>query len=457
MDSSPPLARIFLSCISANLGGLVVGLHLSVFSGILETKAFSDAMAPTEISHNIKSLITSALIVGTIFGALPAGPLCDKAGRRPALLLAAAIFALSTALMARATGVMLITFGRFLAGTAYAVANIVCPMYSAELSPPALRGLLVNVYQLSITIGILIAQLANWAFWTDTPWNSALFVALLPALAMVLAVYFWVPESPTWLFAQSKPMEAMEALHWLKQGVREENSTERLEEGGVPAKSSTQQKTGFWDLVRDPNGRKRLLIGMGLSAAQQFTGINAVIFFGPALVADVLRLEGSSAPFKAAAVVGTGNFLAGLLSMGIIERFGRRQLLLAAGWPMTASLVMLGLMRDGWLEKNGFLGIGALLSFICAFAITYGPLTFVVASEIFPVRYKGVAMSTCSMVMNVCALSIAAGFLPMLELLGGRVYYFYAGCMTLSSAFIYLFVPETRKLSLKDIDDLLSA
>lgn len=223
------------------------------------------------------------------------------------------------------------------------------------------------------------------------------------------------------------------------------------------AGKSEEQKASFWEMIRDPNARKRLLIGTGLSAAQQFTGINAVIFFGPALVADVLGLEGSSAPFKAAALVGFGNFVAGLLSMGVIERFGRRRLLLAAGWPMVTSLMVLGFMKDGWVEKNGLLGVGALLGFICAFAMTYGPLTFVVASEIFPVRYKGVAMSTCSMVMMFFALTIAAGFLPMLELFGGRVYYFYAGCMLLSSAFIYLFVPETRKMSLKDIDELLSA
>lgn len=452
MDPPQPLTRLFVSTVSANLGGLLVGLQLALFSGILEIQAFHEAMEPTLITSQVKSLITSALVIGTILGAIPAGPLCDKAGRRPALLLTATLFALSTVIMARASGVGQVVLGRFLAGMAYAIANIVCPMYSAELAPPAWRGIIVNLYQLLITAGILVAQLCNWAFWTDAPWNGALMLAVVLALEMALAVAVLVPESPTWLFANGRGMEARAALFWLRLPADDDVEIGR----DLDTEKGDDGKGGLWEMVRDPSARKRLLIGAGLGAAQQFSGINAVIFFGPKLVADVLGLEGSSAPFKAAAVVGLGNFLAGLASMAVIEGFGRRRLLLTAGAPMMGSLVTLGLMRDGWVARSGVVGVGALLTFICAFAMTYGPLPFVVASEIFPVRYKGIGMSTCSMVLSLCSLAIAAGFLPMLEWLGGGVYYFYATCVAASSLFIYLFVPETRNMSLKDIDNLLS-
>lgn len=452
VDSSRSVYPLFLACISANLGGLLVGLHLSVFSGILETAAFENAMQPTSLDARIKSQITSALIVGMLMGAVPAGPLCDKAGRRPTLFLTAITFSIATAFMARAHTVAEIIIGRLLAGIGYAIANTVCPIYSAELSPPSLRGIIVNLYQLFITAGIVIAQLSNWAFWNDTQWNTSLLVALVPALGMVCAVYMLVPESPTWLQAKGRPNEAIAASHRLFLQPVEETNADIEDMNG----KTEEEKSGFRDMIMDANARKRLFIGAGLGAAQQFTGINAVIFFGPALVSDVLKLEGSSAPFKAAAIVGFGNFVAGFASMGFIERYGRRQLLLSAGAPMIASLVSLGSMKNGWIGRSGFVGIGALLTFICSFAITYGPLTFVICSEVFPMKYRGVAMSVCSMIVGFCALVIAAGFLPMLEWIGGGVYFLYASCVALSSLFIYYFVPETRNLTLKDIDDLLN-
>lgn len=456
-SEAQPLRRLLLACVSANLGGLLVGLQLTVFSGIQEMSAFSKGMSPEPVDARAKSLITSALVIGTILGAIPAGPVCDRAGRRPALLLTAACFALGTVVMARASSILQITAGRFVAGTAYAIANVVCPMYSAELAPPHLRGLIVNLYQLSITLGILLAQLANWAYWADDRWNRPLLLTAVPAIVMAGAVYAVVPESPSWLLAKGRATEARAAAYWLLVKQPEDNVEEQAEVGDEP-ETMDQQDEGksFLAMLGDASARRRLLIGAGMGAAQQLTGINAVIFFGPAIVADVLKMSGSAAPFKAAAIVGFGNFAATMLSMGMIERFGRKRLLLASGPPMISALVTLGMMRDGMIGRSRAVGLGALLTFICSFAMAYGPLTFVVQSEIFPVRYKGVAMSTCSMVMNLSSLGIAAGFLPLLQRLGGGVYYLHAACVVASSIFIAVVVPETRNLSLNSIDRLLS-
>lgn len=455
--ASPPLKRLLLACISANLGGLLIGLQLALFSGILEMSAFSDAMSPQPVDARAKSLITSALVVGTMFGAFPAGPICDRAGRRPALLLTAASFALGTVIMARATSILQVSAGRLLAGVAFAIGNVVCPMYSAELAPLHLRGVIVNLYQLSITLGIFLAQLVNWAYWADEAWNRPLLLAVLPAVGMAFAVYAVVPESPSWLMSKGRALEARAAAHWLQIEQPEDNAEEQAEAGGDSENAEElEEGKSFFEMLGDASARRRLLIGAGLGAAQQFTGINAVIFFGPALVADVLQMSGSAAPFKAAAIVGFGNFAATIMSMVVIERFGRRQLFLAAGPPMIFALVTLGMMRDGLIGRSGAVGIAALLTFICGFAMAYGPLTFVVQSEIFPVRYKGVAMSTCGMVMSMSSLGIAAFFLPLLQLLGGGIYYLHATCIVASSIFIAFLVPETRNLSLKDIDRLLS-
>ncbi|CDF41107.1 unnamed protein product [Chondrus crispus] len=449
------LGRVVLACTSANIGGLLAGLQLALFSGILEMGSFRDAMSPQPVNSRAKSIITAALIAGNIIGTLPAGPLSDRAGRRPALLVCAGLFTLGALIMANAKALFQISIGRLIAGIAQSIANVVGPMYSAELAPPHLRGMIVNIFQLSITIGIFLAQLINWTVWADDAWTRPLMFAISSAVVMFCAVLAFVPESPSWLAAKGRRVEALSASRWLDAVPPEADTAETAETGGIGGLETHSGRTSLMKLLRDASSRRRLLIGAVLSAAQQMTGINAVIFFGPALVADVLKLSGSAAPFKAAAIVGFGNFLATVLSMGVIERFGRRQLLLATGPPMIFSLVTIGMMRDGFIGRSGAVGVCALLVFICGFALAYGPLTFVVQSEIFPVSYKGTAMSFCTMVLSFCALGVATGFLPLLERFGGGIYYFHAVCIVASSIFIAAFVPETRSLSLSEIDRML--
>lgn len=425
MSTDAPYPRLYLICLVANTGGLLVGLHLALFSGILEMSSFADAF-PTAQSTSAKSLITSFLIVGTIIGSFPAGPICDRLGRRPALILTPALFLLATVLAILANAVPQLLAARFIAGLAYALANIVCPMYTAELSPSHIRGILVNLYQLSITLGILLAQVANAFYAQSGPWTAPLLLACAPAVVMLALVPILVPESPLWRREQLR-------------------STQKADDVSVR------------EVICDASARHRLMIGTGLSVSQQMTGINAVIFFGPALVANVLQMQGSDAPFRAAAVVGIGNFVATLLSMVVVEKFGRRHLLLSAGPPMVASLATLGLMKSEIIGTNRFIGICSLLTFICAFAMTYGPLPFVICAEIFPVRYKGVAMSFCSMLLSVFSLGVGSLFLPMLEWIGGYVFFMFASCVFVSSLFVWQHVPETKGLSLSEIDQLLQS
>lgn len=411
-------------CISANLGGLLVGLHLAVFSGILETPAFAQAF-PSAKDPLTKSLISIFFPLGAILGAIPSGPLADKVGRRPCLMLVAATFATASLLQALSTSLTQILLTRLLAGVSYALGNLVCPMYTAETSPPESRGVYVNLYQLFITIGILAAQICNAILWQSKQWQTGILLSCIPAVVMLSLVWARVPESPVWL-----------------RGCHDEES-------------DRSEKVGVRQVIQCPSARRRLLIGTGLCVAQQTSGIIAVIFFGPALVADALHLGGSGAPFQAAAVVGAGNVAATIASLVVVRRFGRRSLLLSAGAPMICSLVMLGLMRDDVIGRNGVIGIGALLVYICAFAVTYGPLPFVICAEVFPLRYKGLGMGLCNIMLMTCTLGIGATFLPLLERLGGGVYYAYGACVALSTIFIWAVVPETRGLTLAEIDHLL--
>lgn len=485
MTPSPeplPTWRVLTIAVSANLGGFLNGLHLALFSGILEMPSFAQSVTPDGLSTLSKSLITTVLIFALTVSSPLVGPLVDRIGRRPSLVFTAFLFLLSSQLSLLSATVPHLIASRFIAGIAYALANIACPMYTAEIAPSSLRGALVNLYQLAITVGIVVAQLANLAY-VDGSWRGPVWVSLVCATAMLAIVWLVVPESPLWLQTRAVAGGGDNAARTNGSATSTSSDVDTLaaEEGCAessslppssqrsPSPSPPQpvplgpdavvptQPVTLGALLRDASARRRLLIGAGLSAAQQWSGINAVIFFAPALIADAFRWHDARAPLRAAVALGATNVAATLVAVALVDRAGRRALLLAGVPPMVAALVALGALREGLVAGAGpAVGMVALFVFVGAFATTYGPLPFVVCSEIFPVRYKGLAMSVCSLVLGLCSLVVGVTFLPLLEGIGGKVYWIYAGCMLLAGGFVWQYVPRYgSKMSLSDIDALL--
>ena len=376
-----------------------------------------------------KSLIGTTLIVGSIAGSFPAGPVTHKYGRRPALMLTAFLYASSCILAILANSAMVVVAARFVGGLGYGFANMVCSMYTAEIAPVSQRGLLVSLFQIFIAFGIFTANLANDLFLESGKWTGPLVVALLPALAMLVLVYAFVPESPVWLNSRA-------------------NDAADTDDASTETESIGQ-------LFADPLSRKRILLGSFIAGSQQVCGVNAVLFFGPALVADVLNMTDSAGPFHAAVAVGAVFFMGTLSSLLVVERFGRRTLFLGAAVPMLISLLTLGGMRMSIIPVNNLVGVSMIFLFMATFAITYGPLPFLVCAEIFPVRYKGVGMAISSGSMLLVSLFVAATFLPLLSVIGGAVYVLYAFGVTLSTLLIWKYLPETKDLSLDEIQNRL--
>lgn len=432
--------RLLQICVTANLGGFLAGVHLAIYSGILEMKTFAQEISNEDsLTALAKSVITIAYIFSFTLAAPIAGPFIDRIGRRNSLLLSACLFALSSSSAIFSHSISYVIATRFFAGIAYAMVNITCPMYTAEIAPASRRGMLVNLYQLSITIGILFAQLSNLKFAYGS-WKGALTYSFIPAVITLTAVWLLVPESAAWLKSRAERSRAIDMEH----GVATDAST-----------STTRRPITLLQLFRDPSARRRLIIGAGISAAQQWSGINAVIFFAPALVRDVLHWEGTNASLRAAAYVGLANVLATIASFLLVDRFGRRTLLLAGTSPMMVGLLALGCIKTGILAASTIIGISSLVTYVAAFATTYGPLPFVVCSEIFPVRYKGVGMSFCNAVLGVSSLLVGVTFLPLLESIGGAVYFMYMAFVAASGMFVWYMLPETQRMSLEEIDVLL--
>lgn len=438
------------------MAGLLAGMHLAIFSGILEMKGFASALTSKDSLSSIsKSIITVALLFSFTIASPYAGSIIDRIGRRQAFLIAAMLFVISPTLTLVAQSTLHVVMARLLAGFAYSVVNIACPVYTAEIAPSNMRGALVNLYQLMITIGILFAQMLNVQF-ASGEWRGPVASSVFPAVIFFILVGAIVPESPVWAASRISSSNPQPGANTVDpdngeevQGDVEADHTSKSTLASMPTKPT------FGTLIRDGSARRRLVIGIGLCAAQQWSGINAVIFFGPALVSDVLKWGGILASLKAAVLIGAANVAATLLSIVVVQRVGRRTLLLVGAPVMAMSLVTLGAKKDNMIPVADYVGIIALVTFIVSFAITYGPLPFLVCSEIFPVRYKGIGMSVCGVVLGVSSLVVGATFLPMMEALGGMVYFLYAACMIAATLFVWKFVPETRDLTLDEIDALI--
>lgn len=504
----PPstLIRLLQISVTANMGGLLSGTHLALFSGILENTNFVNTFTGNGIlSSSSKSIITASLIAGFCLFSPSAGKIVDKYGRKPSLLLSASLFASASCITLLAgKRQFIVVLGRLIAGGGYSMANVVCPMYTAEIAPPSMRGMLVNLYQLSITVGILFAQICNLIF-ADSKWSAPVVCSVVPAFIMIVLVWISVPESPTWISSRdtrnngnnnvnngnnssnnssnssnneimSTTTAAPTPINTFDLDVEDPTSISTTSTKSAATAIEQQQLTTttplspppsppppshssteltLREVLSNPSARRRLVIGAGLCTFQQVSGINAVIFFGPKLVSDVLNWKGTHSSLQAASVIGSANVIATIVSILLVDNYGRRQLLLSGGVPMIVSLITLGAMRSGILQPHATTGITALLMYVSAFAISYGPLPFVICSEIFPVRYKGIGMSFCSAVLGGFSLTVGLTFLPMLEIFGGGVYWLYAFFMVGATLFVWKLVPETRKLSLQEIDDLL--
>lgn len=404
---------------------------------------------------------------------------------------------------------------RVAAGAVFAVVNIAVPMYLTEIAPTARRGQFVSLYQLAITAGILAAQVANLRAASATgadaepAFRAVLALAQLPSVAMLAAVAALAPESPAWLAAHGAPAAAAAARRRLQApaergaGSDDEDDAARCGGGGGDGKGgdgggsgsdggadveapllpggggsgaggsgsgsgsgagglggAAKARTpdiGFVEMLRDASARRRLTIAIGVQVGQQLTGVNSVIFYAPTLLKSGGAWPAEYAvtgPFIAAACIGAFLFLATCASLAVVERFGRKTLLLTMAVPMTAALTALAAASVG--GAHALVSLLAILVFIAAFALAWGPVPFLITSEVFNIALRGKGMTLSSLVMNLVSLGVVTSFLHLHDTIGGYVFLLYAAATVGSALFVWKHVPETRNVPLDRIDALLS-
>lgn len=439
------------------LSGLLFGYDQGVIAGALDGIQHSFGASTTMIQ-----IITSWVTLGALAGALVAGAMADKLGRRVTILLAAVLFTIGAVLEAISPNTTILVIGRLIVGFGVGVASVAAPLYAAEQAPTRLRGRFVSIYQLAITIGIFIAYIVDQALINNDMWRVMLGVSAVPAV-LLFFVMVPMPDSPRWFVKVGRRQDAIAALEKVRPEV---DATAEVDEIERAAKED-EANTATWGEVFAKKLRKPLMIGIGLAVFQQITGINAIIYYANKIFAQA----GFATPADQAAAttwaIGGVNVLATFIAVAYVDRFGRRPLLLAGLVGMASALVTVGISFHfmdnadtsgagaGGPTTAGIITLVALVVFIASFAFSLGPVVWTVINEIFPNRVRGRAVAVATAVNWGSAWLVSQFFLTLIDSIGNSAtFYLFGGFAVIAYVWIWKTVPETKGRSLEEIQKL---
>lgn len=426
------------------LGGLLFGYDTAVISG-----AVGFLQQHFHLNAGLTGWAASSVLVGCMIGAMGGGPLGDRFGRKPMILASALLFALSGILTAMAATLDSYVTARLLGGIAIGAVSVISPLYIAEVAPARRRGQMVSLYQLAIVSGILVVFFVNLLIqrqgsptWNvEYGWRWMFGSLALPALLLVL-MSLLIPESPRWLMSRGRREAAREILARVGGEQEADNGLREMEQ-------SLAQESGTLGELSSAAYRRPLLIGVALAVFCQFSGINAIMYYAP----EIFKSSGAGldSSFIQTLLIGLVNLVFTFVAIWLIDRVGRRPLLLGGALIQVIALAAVGFAFAKGL--GGLFLLMPILLFIAAFASGMGPVPWVVISEIFPQRIRGFAMAVATLILWVSDFVVAQTF-PQLKAAIGTAATFgiYAVCSLMSLVFVATMVVETKGRSLEEIE-----
>jgi sugar porter (SP) family MFS transporter len=429
---------IFVTVIAA-IGGLLFGFDTAIVAGA--TRYLKDQFALTSIQEG---WAVSVVLIGCMFGAGISGTISDRIGRKRFMLVSAVLFLVSAVGCALPRTIAEFVVFRFIGGLGIGSASILAPLYISEIAPARIRGALVSVNQLAIVTGILLAYFVNWAFAGVGPsnWRWMYAAGALPSVIFFILL-LRVPESPRWLVKQGRESEAL--------GVLSRVNTADLAAAEVLSIKETlvMEKGSLAELFR-PGFRRALLIAVVLAILQQITGINAVLYYAPRIFerAGFTRMSA----IGQSTIVGFVNILFTIVAIVLVDRIGRKPLLLTAAGGMGISLLLLGAAFRSQ-AFSGPLILGLILLYIAFFAMAMGPIVWVVMAEIFPTRMRGSAMAIATVILWVSDFAVTLSFPVIADRLNeSTAFWLYAAMCAVDFVFMFFFLPETKGKTLEEIE-----
>ncbi|XP_043695468.1 plastidic glucose transporter 4 [Telopea speciosissima] len=428
----------------ACLGAILFGYHLGVVNGALEYLAKDLGIAENTV---LKGWVVSSTLAGATIGSFTGGSLADKFGRTRTFQLDAIPLAVGAFLCATAQSVQTMIVGRLLAGIGIGISSAIVPLYISEISPTEIRGALGSVNQLFICIGILAALVAGLPLAGNPLWWRTMFgIAIVPSVLLALGAGF-SPESPRWLFQQGKSSQTETAIKTL---YGKERVAEVMHDLRASSQGSTEQEAGWFDLFSS-RYRKVVSVGTALFLFQQFAGINAVVYYST----SVFRTAGITSDVAASALVGASNVIGTAIASSLMDRQGRKSLLLTSFFGMASSMLLLSLSFT-WKALAPYSGTLAVLGtvfYVLSFSLGAGPVPALLLPEIFASRIRAKAVALSLGVHWVTNFVIGLYFLSMVTKFGiSTVYLGFAVVCLLALLYISGNVVETKGRSLEEIE-----
>ena len=428
---------VYLPAAVAAIGGLLFGFDTAVINGaiVFLKSQFGLSDSETEIA-------ASSLLLGCIVGASLAGFTSDRFGRKRVLLAAAALFTLSSLGSALPRDLTQFVIARVIGGLAIGIASTLSPLYIAEISPAKSRGLMVSLNQLAIVIGILLSYSVNYLLTGAGPtnWRWMFASAAVPSICFLIALLF-ISESPRWLVQQDRESEAK---HFLSKMVGSEAASREINaiRDAIAAESGN---------LFDPSFRRPIVVAICIALFSQFTGINTIIYYGALVFLEHVPHQTSATALWANVMIGAINFIATILGMSLIDRAGRKPLLMSAFAGMALSLVAISAAIH--FHASGLVVLIFVLTYVTCFAVGVGTGTWVIMTEICPARIRGRAMSVATIALWCGTLLVTLTFLSLVSALSAPgTFLLYAMVAIAAFLFVWRLVPETKGRTLEEVD-----
>ena len=434
---------LYVVAIVASLGGLLSGYDTGVISGALlfinETWILPDTL---------QGFLVSSVLIGAVLGAATNGVLADMFGRKKIIMATAVIFIAGSIMCAFAPNVYVLIISRIFVGFAVGIVNFVVPLYLSEISPKQLRGTLVSLYQWAITAGILFSYFINAAFAQAVyNWRWMLFAGVLPGLILFVGMCL-MSDTPRWLVSKNRDDEAKNVFRKIEPDIDVEKEVGDIKSTLQSEGEEKQFHFKKWMIMP-------FVVGVGIMFAQICTGINTIIYYAPTIF-KTAGFDSNLTAIYATTGIGVVNFVMTIVAVFFTDKIGRKPLLYFGLTGVMLSLFALG-TSFAFASVLGsslkWVAVGSLVTYIICFAMSLGPIGWILVSEVFPLKIRGIAMSICTVSNFAFNFFVVGSFPILLHRVGGAWTFWMFGFVSLLCIiFVYFFVPETKGISLEQIE-----
>lgn len=435
---------LYVIAVIASLGGLLSGYDTGVISGAL--LFINDSW---NLTDTLQGVLVSSVLIGAVIGAATNGILADIFGRKKIIMATAVIFILGSIMCAFAPNIIVLIISRAFVGLAVGIVNFVVPLYISEISPKHLRGTLVSLYQWAITAGILFSYFINAIFSSAVyNWRWMLFAGVVPGLILFIGMCF-TSDTPRWLISKKRDEEAKKVFAQIDSNTDVEKELEEVKKTLSFSTENNSFKFKKWMIMP-------FVVGIGIMFCQICTGINTIIYYAPTIFKSA-GFESNITAIYATAGIGIVNFLMTVVAIYFTDKLGRKPLLYFGLAGVMLSLFALGTsfaFADILGSAQKWVAVGSLVTYIIFFAMSLGPIGWIIVSEVFPLSIRGVSMSICVLSNFAFNFFVVASFPILLNRIGGAWTFWIFGIISIICLFfVYFCIPETKGISLEQIEE----